>query len=199
MKPDTRPMNRSVCLFCSAKEGLPDAAQQLAAEFGAACAARRMRLVYGGSGRGLMGVAARAAVAAGGEVLGIMPRHLMRPEHAAADLGTLVIVDTLAERKQRMADAADLFVAIPGGIGTLNELIEMLTLNDLGLQAKPVILCAADGFWEPFTELIKRFGAYGVLRASIGEYLKHATSVEETMRLIDAFLPAARPAESRGV
>ena len=192
-------MNRSVCLFCSAKEGLPHAAQQLAAEFGAACAARGLRLVYGGSGRGLMGVAARAAVAAGGEVLGIMPRHLMRPEHAAADLGTLVIVDTLAERKQRMTDAADLFVAIPGGIGTLNELIEMLTLNDLGLQAKPVILCATDGFWEPFTALIERFGAYGVLRASIGEYLKHATSVAETMRLIDALLPAARSAESRGV
>jgi len=192
-------MNRSVCLFCSAKEGLPDAAQQLAAEFGAACAARRLRLVYGGSGRGLMGVAARAAVAAGGEVLGIMPRHLMRPEHAAADLGTLVIVETLAERKQRMTEAADLFVAIPGGIGTLNELIEMLTLNDLGLQAKPVILCATDGFWEPFTTLIERFGAYGVLRASIDRYLRHATSVEETMRLIDALLPAARSAESRSV
>jgi len=192
-------MSRSVCLFCSAKEGLPAAAQSLAAEFGAACAARGLRLVYGGSGRGLMGVAARAAVAAGGDVLGIMPRHLMRPEHAAADLGTLVIVDTLAERKQRMTEAADLFVAIPGGIGTLNELIEMLTLNDLGLQAKPVILCATDGFWEPFTELIERFGAYGVLRASIGEYLKHATSVDETMRMIDALLPASRSAESRGV
>ena len=192
-------MSRSVCLFCSAKEGLPAAAQKLAAEFGTACAARGLRLVYGGSGRGLMGVAARAAVAAGGEVLGIMPRHLMRPEHAATELGTLVIVETLAERKQKMTDAADLFVAIPGGIGTLNELIEMLTLNDLGLQAKPVILCATDGFWEPFTELIERFGTYGVLRASIGEYLKHATSVEETMRLIDAFLPAARSAESRSV
>jgi uncharacterized protein (TIGR00730 family) len=192
-------MSRSVCLFCSAKEGLPAAAQSLAAEFGAACAARGLRLVYGGSGRGLMGVAARAASAAGGEVLGIMPRHLLRPEHAANDLGTLVIVETLAERKQRMTEAADLFVAIPGGIGTLNELIEMLTLNDLGLQAKPVILCATDGFWEPFTALIERFEAYGVLRASIGEYLKHATSVEETMRLIDALVPAARPAETRGV
>jgi uncharacterized protein (TIGR00730 family) len=192
-------MTRSVCLFCSAKEGLPAAAQKLAAEFGAACPAHGLRLVYGGSGRGLMGVAARAAVAAGGEVLGIMPRHLMRPEHAAADLGTLVIVETLAERKQKMTEASDLFVAIPGGIGTLNELIEMLTLNDLGLQSKPVILCATDGFWEPFTELIERFGAYGVLRPSIGEYLKHATSVAEAMQLIDTLLPASRSAQSRGV
>jgi uncharacterized protein (TIGR00730 family) len=192
-------MSRSVCLFCSAKEGLPASSQQLAADFGAACAARGLRLVYGGSGRGLMGIAARAAVAAGGEVLGIMPRHLMRPEHAAADLGTLLIVESLAERKQRMSEAADLFVAIPGGIGTLNEFIEMLTLDDLGLQAKPVILCATDGFWEPFSELIERFGAYGVLRPTLGQFLKHAASVEETMRLIDALLPAMRAAESRSV
>jgi hypothetical protein len=192
-------MKRSVCLFCSAKEDLPAAAQRLAAEFGEACAARGLRLVYGGSGRGLMGVAARAAVAAGGEVLGIMPRHLMRPEHAAADLGTLLIVETLADRKQRMSEASDLFVAIPGGIGTLNEMIEMLTLNDLGLQAKPVILCATDGFWEPFTALVERFGAYGVLRPSIAKYLRHAGSVAETMRLIEALLPEARSAETRGV
>src|SRR5882757_3311030 len=189
----------SVCLFCSAVEDLPAAARSLAAEFGAACAARGLRLVYGGSGRGLMGIAARAAAAAGGEVLGIMPRQLIRPERAAENIGTLQIVDSLAERKQRMTEAADLFVAIPGGIGTLNELIEMLTLNDLGLQAKPVILCATDGFWEPFAALIERFGAYGVLRASIGEYLKHATSVEETMRMIDALLPASRSAQSRSV
>jgi uncharacterized protein (TIGR00730 family) len=192
-------MSRSVCLFCSAKEDLPDSAREIAGEFGAACAARGLRLVYGGSGRGLMGVAARAAAAAGGEVLGIMPRRLVRPEHAADDIGTLVIVESLAERKQRMTEAADLFVALPGGIGTLNELIEMLTLNDLGMQAKPVILCAADGFWEPFTAMIERFRSYGVLRPSIEQFLRHATSVEETMRLIDVLLPAARSAESRGV
>src|SRR5437762_811514 len=126
----------------AALEDLPAAARSLAAEFGAACAGRGLRLVYGGSGRGLMGIAARAAAAAGGEVLGIMPRHLIRPERAAADLGTLRIVESLAERKQLMTESADLFVALPGGIGTLDELLEMLTMNDLGLQDKPVILCA---------------------------------------------------------
>src|SRR5262252_9590590 len=192
-------MTRSVCLFCSAKEDLPGSAQRLAAELGEACARADLRLVYGGSGRGLMGVAARAAVAAGGDVLGIMPRHLMRPEHAAADLGTLVLVESLAERKQKMTEASDLFVAIPGGIGTLNELIEMLTLNDLGLQAKPVILCDTDGCWAPFAELIERFQEYGVLRPSIARFLRRASSVGEAMRLIDALLPAAQSAESRGV
>lgn len=194
---------RSVCLFCSAVEDLPVSARELAADFGAACAARGLRLVYGGSGRGLMGIAARAAAAAGGEVLGIMPRQLIRPERAAENIGTLLVVESLAERKQRMTEAADLFVALPGGIGTLNELIEMLTLNDLGLQEKPVILCARDGFWQPFVAMIERFRAYGVLRPSVERSLRVATSVEDTMRLIDALLSQAaspvRAAESRGV
>ncbi len=180
-----------MCLFCSAVEELPAAARSLAAQFGAACAARGLRLVYGGSGRGLMGVAARAAAAAGGEVLGIMPRHLIRPERAADNIGTLQIVDSLAERKQRMAEAADLFVALPGGIGTLNELIEMLTLNDLGLQAKPVILCASDDFWRPFTAMLERFRAYGVLRAGVERSLRVAASVDEAMRFIEDHLSSA--------
>jgi uncharacterized protein (TIGR00730 family) len=194
-------MKRSVCLFCSAVEDLPVAARELAAEFGAACAARGLRLVYGGSSRGLMGVAARAAAAAGGEVLGVMPRHLVRPERAAENIGTLLIVESLAERKQRMSEAADLFVALPGGIGTLNELIEMLTLNDLGLQSKPVILCASDGFWQPFVAMIERFRAYGVLRPSVERSLRVAASVDEAMRLIDSSpAPSPVPApESRSV
>jgi uncharacterized protein (TIGR00730 family) len=190
--------SRSVCLFCSSVEGLPAAAQELAAEFGAACAARGLRLVYGGSGRGLMGIAARAAAEAGGEVLGIMPRHLIRPERAAANLGTLKIVETLAERKQLMAEAANLFVALPGGIGTLDELLEMLTMNDLGLQEKPVILCASDGFWQPFVAMIERFRTYGVLRPSVERTLRVAGSVGEVMRLIDAhFLPQPAAAGDR--
>jgi len=192
---------RSVCLFCSAAEDLPVAARELAAEFGGACAARGLRLVYGGSSRGLMGVAARAAAAAGGEVLGIMPRHLVRPERAAENIGTLLIVESLAERKQRMTEAADLFVALPGGIGTLNELIEMLTLNDLGLQSKPVILCASDGFWQPFVAMIERFRAYGVLRPSVERSLRVTASVDEAMRLIESSAaPSPVPAtESRSV
>ena len=192
---------RSVCLFCSAVEDLPVSARELATEFGAACAARGLRLVYGGSGRGLMGIAARAAAAAGGEVLGIMPRHLIRAERAAENIGTLLIVESLAERKQRMTEAADLFVALPGGIGTLNELIEMLTLNDLGLQSKPVILCASDGFWQPFVAMIERFRAYGVLRPSVERSLRVAASVDEAMGLIDSSpAPSPVPAtESRSV
>ena len=177
---------RSVCLFCSSGENLPAAARELAAEFGAACAARGLRLVYGGSSRGLMGIAARAAAQAGGEVLGIMPHHLVRPERAATDLGAFKVVESLAERKRLMAENADSFVALPGGIGTLDELLEMLTMNDLGLQDKPVILCSSDGFWEPFAAMIDRFRSYGVLRASVERTLLVANSVSEAMRIIDA-------------
>lgn len=195
-------MKRSVGLFCSAVEDLPAAARELAAEFGAACAARDLRLVYGGSARGLMGIAARAAAAAGGEVLGVMPRHLVRPERAAENVGTFLVVESLADRKARMAEASDVFVALPGGIGTLNELIEMLTLNDLRLQDKPVILCATDDFWEPLASLLERFRAYGVLRPSIERSLRIASSVEQTMRLIEDHFSVgtrAAAAESRGV
>jgi uncharacterized protein (TIGR00730 family) len=189
---------RSVCLFCSSGEDLPAAARELAAEFGAACAGRGLRLVYGGSSRGLMGLAARTAAQAGGEVLGIMPRHLVRPERAAADLGTLKVVESLAERKQLMAEAADLFVALPGGIGTLDELLEMLTMNDLGIQDKPVILCSSDGFWQPFVAMIERFRAYGVLRPSVERTLYAVNSVGEVMRLIDAhWLPRPSAAGER--
>jgi uncharacterized protein (TIGR00730 family) len=191
-------MTRSVCLFCSSADGLPAPARELAGEFGTACAARGLRLVYGGSGRGLMGIAARAAVAAGGDVLGIMPRRLVRPERAATDIGAFEVVETLAERKQRMADCADLFVALPGGIGTLDELLEMLTMNDLGVQDKPVILCASDDFWRPFVVMIERFRAYGVLRDSVARTLRVAGSVDEAMHMIDAcFPPAAETAEER--
>lgn len=190
-------MTRSVGLFCSSAEGLPAPARELAAEFGAACAARGLRLVYGGSGRGLMGIAARASAAAGGEILGIMPRHLVRPERAATDIGAFEVVDSLAERKQRMADCADIFVALPGGIGTLDELLEMLTMNDVGLQNKPVILCASDDFWRPFTVMLERFRAYGVLRESLGRCLRVAASVGEAMRMIDACLPPATAAAAQ--
>jgi uncharacterized protein (TIGR00730 family) len=185
---------RTVCLFCSASapDALPASARALAAEFGAACAARGYRLVYGGSRRGLMGIAAHAAAAAGGEVLGIMPRHLIRKEVADDEIGTLQIVDTLGERKQRMAEVSDVFVALPGGIGTLDELVEMLTWNELQLHDKPVILCASDGFWQPFTALLASLRAYGTLRPGTERHLHSVASVEEAMRLIDEhFLPSS--------
>lgn len=159
-------MPKSVCLFCSASEGLPPEYIELAESFGSRIARQGMRLVYGGSARGLMIAAARATHAGGGAVLGVMPRLLIPREGLGSTVGEIKIVETLSERKQLMADAADAFVAIPGGIGTLDEVAEMITWNELGIHAKPVYLLNVFGFWDPLLEFFERGRKLGVIRPS---------------------------------
>lgn len=156
---------RAVGLFCSAVPNLPESMIVAAQEFGAACARRGWRLVYGGGRAGLMGEAATAALAAGGEVVGVMPHFLVVRELAKRDLTELKLVDTLAQRKEIMIDLADVFVCLPGGVGTLDELFEVLSTNDLGHHDKPLFLCNVDGFWTPFSALMDAFAAQGVLRS----------------------------------
>ncbi len=155
---------RSVGLFCSAAPDLPPPFVAAAQAFGTACARRKWRLVYGGSRNGLMGEAATSALTAGGEVVGVMPHFLVAREAAKRDITKLHLVDTLAQRKEMMIALADVFVCLPGGIGTLDELLEVLTTNDLGHHDKPVFLCDLDGFWAPFHEMIRKFTAGGVMR-----------------------------------
>jgi hypothetical protein len=155
----------SVCLFCSAADNLSEAFTRAAADFGTDCAKRGWRFVYGGGRRGLMGIAAQAAMEAGGEVIGVMPQLLVAREVAKNDITELRLVDTMAQRKELMMELADVFVCLPGGIGTLDELLEVLTTNDLGLHDKPIYLCNTDGFWEPFHAMIEDFAAKGVMRA----------------------------------
>ncbi|HEX9466053.1 MAG TPA: TIGR00730 family Rossman fold protein [Alphaproteobacteria bacterium] len=161
---DSGRAGRSVGLFCSAAAKLPEFMIQAAREFGAECARRRWRLVYGGSRNGLMGEAATAALAAGGDVVGVMPHFLVAREAAKRDITELHLVDTLAERKEMMIELADIFVCLPGGIGTLDELLEVLTTNDLGRHEKPIYLCNIDGFWTPFDAMIAALAARGVMR-----------------------------------
>lgn len=156
---------RSVGLFCSAASNLPRTFLGAAQEFGTECARRGWRLVYGGSHVGLMGEAATAALAAGGEVIGVMPHVLVAREMAKRDVTELRLVDTLAQRKEIMIQLADVFVCLPGGIGTLDELLEVLSTNDLGYHEKPIFLCDLDGFWAPFDAMIRAFAGRGVLRA----------------------------------
>ena len=111
-----------------------------------------------------MGLAARAAMAAGGEVVGVMPRMLAGRERASTDITELVMVDSLAARKERMAELSDAFVALPGGIGTINEILEMVTWFDIGIHRKPTILCNIDGFWDPWERMVQSIEGYGVFR-----------------------------------
>jgi len=144
----------SICVYCGASEQARPEHLDLAERFGAACAARGVRLVYGGGRVGLMGRAARAAHAGGGAVLGVMPRFLER-EEIVFEAAPHVMVDTMHERKWLMFEESDAFVVLPGGIGTLEEAVETLSWKRLGLHRKPMAFLAEDGFWEPFLALVR--------------------------------------------
>ena len=175
----------SVGLFCSAVEGLPPSFRAAAGTFGAECAKRGWRLVYGGSRRGLMGEAARAAMAAGGEVIGVMPHFLAAPEVANHDITELRMVDTLAQRKEVMCTLSDAFVCLPGGVGTLDELLEMITMFDLRLHRKPTLLCSIDGFWDSFGALLEAYEARGVLRPTLKASYRIVPDVPATMTALE--------------
>ncbi len=145
---------RRVCVFCGSATGARPAYRRAAARLGVELARRGLGLVYGGGSVGLMGVAADAALAAGGEVTGVIPRGLARKELAHAGLTHLRVVSSMHARKAAMADLADAFVALPGGLGTLEELSEVLTWAQLGLHAKPCALLDVAGYWRPLIRLL---------------------------------------------
>jgi uncharacterized protein (TIGR00730 family) len=157
---------RRVCVFCGASSGRLPAYVEAARAFGAAAAARGIGLVYGGGRVGLMGALADAALAAGGEVVGVIPAALVDRELAHGGLSQLRIVSSLHERKAQMAEQSDAFAALPGGFGTLDELLEQLTWSQLGLHAKPVGLYDVEDYWRPLIALARHATAEGFVRES---------------------------------
>lgn len=170
----------SVCLFCGSSDTARPEYLQAARDFGQATAEAGMRLVYGGGGVGLMGAAARSAHAAGGGVLGIMPRFLRSRERLFDEVET-IIVTSMHERKQLMYDRSDAFVIAPGGVGTLEEAVEILSWKRLDLHMKPVIFLNLDGFWEGFFAMIRHSVAEGMTPASFLEAYATVDSVEDLM------------------
>jgi hypothetical protein len=154
-------MIRSLLLFCGSRTGHDPAHGQLAAALGALCAARGITLVYGGGAVGLMGIAARACLAGGGQVIGIIPRLLMTAEIAQSGLTEMHVVETLHERKALMHMKSDAILALPGSIGTLDELFESLTWRELGIHDKPIWLLGPHDYWAPLTALLAHVGASG--------------------------------------
>jgi uncharacterized protein (TIGR00730 family) len=155
---------QSVCVFCGASAGRRAAYAETARSFGASLAARGLRLVYGGGRVGLMGAVADGARAAGGEAVGVIPQELVDRELAHAGLSELRVVGSLHERKALMAELSDAFVALPGGFGTLDELMEQLTWSQLGLHAKPVGLLDVAGYWRPLIGLARHATEEGFVR-----------------------------------
>ena len=126
-----------------------------------------------------MGSAARAAADGGGAVLGVMPEVLVKREELATSLGQNIVVDSLAERKARMAEASQAFVALPGGIGTLDEVTEMITWNELGIHAKPVLLLNKFGFWDPLLEFFRHGRGVGVIRPGFDAHYGVVNTLDE--------------------
>ena len=145
-----------VCVFCGSSSGNRPAYASAACELGALLARRGIGLVYGGGNVGLMGIIADAALAAGGDVIGVMPQSLVEREVAHPGLTTLHVVRTMHERKQLMHDLSDAFIALPGGLGTLEEFFEVLTWGQLGMHAKPCGILDVEGYFEPMLVLLDR-------------------------------------------
>jgi uncharacterized protein (TIGR00730 family) len=156
---------KRVCVYCGSSPGRRAAYLHEARQLGRILAERRLGLVYGGASVGLMGAVADAALQGGGEVLGVIPRNLEQREIGHRGLTRLHVVGSMHERKQKMADLADAFVALPGGMGTLEELSETLTWSMLGLHAKPLGLLDVDRYWRPLLAFLDHAVAEGFLRA----------------------------------
>jgi uncharacterized protein (TIGR00730 family) len=154
---------RSVCVYCGSAAGIDPDFVAAARATGAAIARAGLRLVYGGGGIGLMGAVAHAAMDAGGRVTGIIPEFLVVREHAREGARDVIVTNDMHERKRLMFENADAFVALPGGIGTLEELVEQLTWLQLGRHRKPVLLLNVKGFWDPFLALIRHQTSLGFI------------------------------------
>ena len=182
------PVVRSVCVYCGSSNTTKPEYLDLASRFGAALAARGIRLVYGGGAVGLMGRCAKAAHEAGGAVLGIMPRFLERREITYQDVPHRM-VETMHERKHIMFEESDAFVVLPGGIGTLEEAVEMLSWKRLDLHRKPVVFLSEDGFWAPFFALIEHTVETNLTPASFREAVVDANSIEECFAALGVKAP----------
>jgi uncharacterized protein (TIGR00730 family) len=173
----------NLAVYCGTNVGASPAYLRAATDLGTAMAARDIGLVYGGGRLGLMGAVADAVMAGGGHVIGVIPQGLVRAELAHAGLSSLEIADTMHTRKARMAELSDGFVALAGGFGTFEELLEVLTWNQLGFIAKPVVLFDVDGFYGPLIEMFASAVTAGFVRADHAALAQRASTVDEVLAL----------------
>jgi hypothetical protein len=179
MSSKSRPLD-SICVYCASSNAAPLAFMEAAEAFGALLAREGLRLVYGGGGVGLMGACARGAHAAGGRVLGVIPHFLTSHERPLATVNT-VIVSSMHERKMMMFEEADAFAVLPGAIGTLEEVVELLSWRRLGLHAKPIVFLDTDGFWTPLFTLFDHIIGQGLLPEEFRDCWRVVTRVEDIL------------------
>jgi uncharacterized protein (TIGR00730 family) len=176
----------AICVYLSSSTGRPNDVAAIEA-LGRELAARGLTLVYGGAHRGLMGTLADAALAAGGRVVGVIPRSLVASEIAHTGLSELHVVDTMHQRKARMFELADAFVVAPGGFGTLEEAFEQLTGIQLGYHTKPIVFLDIDGFWRPLEAFLDHGVAAAVLRPEVRALFRTAGSAPGALDALGAW------------
>lgn len=183
----------AVCVFCGASTGTAPLYRDAATALGQAIAKRGLRLVYGGGAVGLMGVVADAALAAGGEVIGIIPQSLERAEIGHPGLTRLEVVDGMHARKARMAELADGFIALPGGLGTLEELFEVWTWGQLGYHGKPLGLLDVNGFYAGLGQFLDHLVTEGFVRPPHRAMLQRSDEADALLQLLEDWQPTVRP------
>ncbi len=177
---------RNVCVYCGSASGDDPRYAAAAKALGLALAQADLGLVYGGGDNGLMGVVARTVLEAGGRVTGIIPDFLEKRESMLRDAQDLVIVPDMHTRKRLMFEKADAFVALPGGIGTLEELVEQLTWIQLGRHTKPVVLADIGGFWRPLLALLAHMREHRFIQAALEVRYMVAERIEDILPMLEA-------------
>jgi uncharacterized protein (TIGR00730 family) len=182
------PMNqiKTVCVYCGSGPGTNPHFEQAAITLGKVFAENDIRLVYGGGSIGLMGAVAKSTLDHGGKVTGIIPDFLRARENALTRVQEMIVTPDMHERKRLMFERSDAFVALPGGIGTLEELVEQLTWQQLGRHSKPVLLANIDNFWEPLLALLSHMRATAFIRPSLPLEVLQAERVEDILPRLHA-------------
>lgn len=186
-----RPGLRRVCVFCGAQTGADPRHAELAAALGRAVAARGLGLVYGGGKVGLMGIVADAALQGGAEVIGVIPEALMERELGHGGVTELRVVPSMHVRKQVMNDLSDGFVVLPGGIGTLEESVEIQSWAQLGIHRKGLCYLDVNGYWDPFFALLARMVEGGFVQPRHAGLALRAASPEAALDALAAWTPPA--------
>ncbi|MSP49344.1 MAG: TIGR00730 family Rossman fold protein [Alphaproteobacteria bacterium] len=180
------PKIRSLCVYCGASVRVAQVHRDAALSLGRLLGEAKIRLIFGGGRVGLMGVMADAALQAGGEVVGVIPDHLVRLEVGHGGASELIQVRTMHERKQRMADLADGFAVLPGGLGTLDETFEIVTWKQLRLHDKPIVLVDVAGYWQPLVGLIEHMIEDGFVQPAHRRLFGVVDKVEDVIPALEA-------------
>jgi len=187
---------RKICVYCGSGPGTDPAFAASARTFGKILAENHVGLVFGGGAAGIMGAVAQSVLEHGGEVTGVIPEFLVEREHALRDADNLIVTRNLHERKQKMFELADAFVALPGGVGTLEELVEQLTWAQLGRHKKPILIANIKKFWQPLCALLDHMTKLEFIRSGLEFSLLVADKVEDILPKLQAAV-SVTPADER--